>query len=130
MKWTYRSEYVKCGNERCKACPHGPYWYRYAKVKGKLKKEYIGKECAFAGGPAAEPGQVNPWNKIHDVRQATVALACEILGVDRYALDFETVKRIARQKLKDNHPDRGGDNATYCHINSAWTFLKAVQNWK
>lgn len=38
---TIRQEYVKCGNPDCTK-KHGPYFYAYWKVGGKLKKAYIG----------------------------------------------------------------------------------------
>lgn len=41
---TFRQEYVKCGKSHCRSCPHGPYWYAYRKVGGKLRKRYVGKE--------------------------------------------------------------------------------------
>ncbi len=37
------SKYVKCGNDRCKKCPHGPYYYLVYKEGGKTKWKYIGK---------------------------------------------------------------------------------------
>jgi Family of unknown function (DUF6788) len=40
---TIIKEYVKCGNPHCNKCKHGPYYYGYWKVNGKLKKKYIGK---------------------------------------------------------------------------------------
>jgi hypothetical protein len=43
---TYRLEYVKCGKSRCQCVVepcHGPYWYAYARVDGRLKKRYVGK---------------------------------------------------------------------------------------
>ncbi|NER40075.1 MAG: hypothetical protein F6J93_40140 [Oscillatoria sp. SIO1A7] len=44
----YRQEYSKCGKARCKTCEqgegHGPYWYSYQKINGRLKKKYIGKK--------------------------------------------------------------------------------------
>ena len=44
----YRQEYAKCGKESCKKCSegkgHGPYWYRYYREGGRLRKQYIGKE--------------------------------------------------------------------------------------
>jgi hypothetical protein len=41
---TIRSEYIKCGKDRCSHETHGPYYYAYwkdAKTK-KLMKKYIG----------------------------------------------------------------------------------------
>ncbi len=43
----YRPELVKCGKADCKKCAggggHGPYWYRFYRQEGKLRKQYIGK---------------------------------------------------------------------------------------
>src|SRR5215510_12388585 len=64
---TYMQQWVRCGNPRCRTCPHGPYWYAfYARpaskelmerrgrrgkltrivttVKGGTMRKYIGKE--------------------------------------------------------------------------------------
>ena len=43
-KVTYQLERVKCGKPNCQKCPHGPYWYGYKRVGGKLKSFYVGKE--------------------------------------------------------------------------------------
>jgi hypothetical protein len=43
---TYRLESIRCGKETCKCARgklHGPYWYSYARVKDKVKSQYIGK---------------------------------------------------------------------------------------
>jgi hypothetical protein len=43
---TDRLEYVRCGKPGCR-CErgqlHGPYWYRYQRVGGRLKSTYLGK---------------------------------------------------------------------------------------
>jgi hypothetical protein len=44
---TYRLEAIRCGKEKCKCARgqmHGPYWYSYARVDGKLKSTYVGKK--------------------------------------------------------------------------------------
>ncbi|MDQ3646185.1 MAG: hypothetical protein M3345_04535 [Actinomycetota bacterium] len=41
---TYRRENVRCGKEGCKSCPHGPYWYAYYRVEGRLRSRYIGRD--------------------------------------------------------------------------------------
>jgi hypothetical protein len=44
---TYRLEGIRCGKEKCKCARgklHGPYWYSYARVKDKVKSQYIGKK--------------------------------------------------------------------------------------
>src|SRR5919107_1205969 len=43
---TYRLEGVRCGKETCKCVRgklHGPYWYSYTRVKGKVTSQYVGK---------------------------------------------------------------------------------------
>ncbi len=44
---TYRQEWTRCNNERCKKCKdskgHGPYWYAYWREDEKVKKKYVGK---------------------------------------------------------------------------------------
>lgn len=44
---TYRLEEVRCGKEKCKCARgkfHGPYWYSYTRVAGKVKSQYVGKQ--------------------------------------------------------------------------------------
>jgi Family of unknown function (DUF6788) len=43
---TYRLEGVRCGKEKCKCARgklHGPYWYSYTRVKGRVISQYVGK---------------------------------------------------------------------------------------
>src|SRR5688572_18456370 len=44
----YQLEMTRCGKDSCKQCAddgqgHGPYWYKYSYVDGKVRKTYIGK---------------------------------------------------------------------------------------
>lgn len=44
---TYQHQYRKCGKPTCRCKrgqPHGPYWYAYARVNGKLTARYVGKD--------------------------------------------------------------------------------------
>jgi hypothetical protein len=44
---TYRLESIRCGKDKCKCARgqlHGPYWYSYMRIKGRIKSEYIGKK--------------------------------------------------------------------------------------
>jgi hypothetical protein len=50
-EYTLRKEYVSCGKQnsnKCKLCPHGPYYYAYWREKlpkqnrPKLRKKYLG----------------------------------------------------------------------------------------
>jgi hypothetical protein len=44
---TYRLEGIRCGKEKCKCARgqlHGPYWYSYMRIEGRVKSKYIGKK--------------------------------------------------------------------------------------
>lgn len=47
-KITYHQQMSYCGKARCSKCRtgvgHGPYWYAYQTVNGRVKRTYIGKE--------------------------------------------------------------------------------------
>ncbi len=47
-KITYHQQMSYCGKARCRKCSdgvgHGPYWYAYQMVNGRVKRTYIGKE--------------------------------------------------------------------------------------
>ena len=45
---TMQRELVPCGDERCRRCPHGPYWYAYWKQDGRTRSAYVGKHCDAA----------------------------------------------------------------------------------
>lgn len=38
-----RQQWVRCGKEACRRCPHGPYWYAYWREGGKRRSRYVGK---------------------------------------------------------------------------------------
>jgi len=40
--WTVTVEMTICNDETCSKCPHGPYYYYYKRIGGKMKKEYGG----------------------------------------------------------------------------------------
>ncbi|HHW04716.1 MAG TPA: hypothetical protein PK601_06810 [Methanothermobacter sp.] len=48
---TITKEKVNCGKPNCKRCPHGPYYYAYKQVNGKLKRLYIGRKLPEALKP-------------------------------------------------------------------------------
>ncbi len=54
-KVSYRQEHVRCGKDRCGACPHGPYWYAYWREDGKTRSRYIGRHL-----PGETPSPVVP----------------------------------------------------------------------
>lgn len=41
---SYLQRRVRCCNERCLSCPHGPYWYVITRRHGKTREVYIGKD--------------------------------------------------------------------------------------
>lgn len=47
----------------------------------------------------------------------------DVLGVDKNATD-EEIKKAYREKAKENHTDKGGDNDKMVSINKAWQVLK------
>ena len=129
MKWCYRSQYVRCGKRFCRSCPHGPYWYRFAKVGGKTRSEYVGKENPFtAQYEGKEPGD-NRLDDIFNRKTATVALALEIFGL-ALGVDQRAAKIQFRKLSLKLHPDRGGDHKAFARLNAAWSLLKVWYEWK
>ena len=51
----YRQEYVRCGKPGCLTCTagvgHGPYWYRYQRIDGRVVKSYVGKQLPEGVAP-------------------------------------------------------------------------------
>lgn len=48
-EWTYILQRVCCGKGNCRRCggrnyTHGPYWYAYRRMDGKLMSHYVGKQ--------------------------------------------------------------------------------------
>lgn len=38
-----REQWVRCGKQSCRTCPHGPYWYAYWSEAGRRRSRYVGK---------------------------------------------------------------------------------------
>lgn len=57
-KTTYHQQMSYCGKARCRKCRngdgHGPYWYAYQTVNGRVKRTYIGKELPPEALPFVE----------------------------------------------------------------------------
>jgi hypothetical protein len=119
---TYRSEWVKCGNPRCRSCPHGPYWYAYKRDGKKIRKRYVGKVRDDLAPPAPPPAAPDPWDRILCGTTASAALALEILG-------FATMPGRAdlgarwRRLAKERHPDRGGSERRFAQTETAYRYL-------
>jgi len=122
-KETYRREYVRCGKRGCKRCPHGPYWYAYWKEGKRLRKRYCGKTCPGGGSPDPLPNQGNRLDDIFHKQKATLALAKEILGFVILPTASE-LRTIARRKLFELHPDRGGNDQEFRRYSAAWAYVQ------
>jgi hypothetical protein len=126
--WTYRAQWVKCGKSRCKSCPHGPYWYRFKKIKGRTKSEYVGKKAPWVEQEYVEAKDANRMDDIFGRRSATDALALEILGMDA-SLGKAEAKRHYRKLCLEKHPDRGGDAKAFSYVSAAWSWLCCSRGW-
>lgn len=59
---TYRAEYRRCGNPRCKCArgeAHGPYFYAYHKQGGRTTRRYVGRTLP-PGAPEDGAGEGAP----------------------------------------------------------------------
>lgn len=52
----------------------------------------------------------------------------KILEVDPEA-SRETIEKAYRQKAKEAHPDKGGNNERMVKINAAWEAIKIFRGW-
>lgn len=132
-EWTYRCEFVKCSKAGC-ACgfgsPHGPYWYRYRREAGKVRKEYVGKERfkpdSESGRPDAAPLPFPiRWLDILNDGKASLHMAREILGVG-IICSREQAARAFRERIRATHPDAGGHEKEAACVIAAWNYMKAV----
>lgn len=72
-------KHSKCGNKRCKSCPHGPYWYR-ATFNPKTRRwiaKYIGVSLSKSKLKSAE---LEMW--------------------DRYKFFSDEIKRLHKERKK------------------------------
>lgn len=124
----FRCEYVCCGNQRCKSCPHGPYWYEYWREKDRVRKRYHGKK-----DPRSKPepsSAIDDLDAIFNKATATVTLACKILGGIGTDCSFKDGLNAYRLMSMNYHPDRAGNELKFQRINAAWSYLKAAKGWK
>ena len=141
----YRNEFVKCGKDQCKSCPHGPYWYWYwnekqESGKWKTRKRYVGKDLPrnFYRGPddpsapeTARPTPARPHPHDEILRRGCndIALAIAVLGIPLAITEAEATRAFRKLSLQC-HPDRGGDVKTMCRINAAWAILRRYKLWR
>jgi DnaJ domain len=131
MTVTYRCQYVRCCNPRCKSCPHGPYWYGFWKEGGRTKSRYYGKVDPRPGQPDSrvEASGLAHWRLIFDRRTASCSVATDILGLhERYTQD--DAKRAYRSRCFKWHPDREGSHELMQLANAAWSYLRGFHGWK
>ncbi|USZ72592.1 J domain-containing protein [Natronosalvus halobius] len=89
---------------------------------------------AGIGGARTEPGpgtgasstawrDGGPRERVSASNGPTTAEARSVLGVDPTA-DQATIKRAYRERVKDVHPDRGGDEAEFKRVTAAYDRLR------
>jgi hypothetical protein len=123
-KITYRQEYIRCG-KGCKGCPHGPYWYSYERIAGKLKKRYIGKNAPSSADQNNDKAAPHPWEPILRRSTATEKLAREILSLRSGASKSDMQSAFKKATMK-YHPDRGGSTIEMQCVVAAHTYLKSL----
>jgi len=129
VAWTYKLRYTKCGKRGCNVCSdgpaHGPYWYGYEHVGGRVRTKYFGK---------LPPGAEFAKQTSYDERYArweyhgkmSFPVALRIMGFENMPARSALIKRW-RELVSAHHPDIGGDTKVCSAINAAYTFLK--QPW-
>ena len=126
MKWTYKSEYVRCGKSKCKSCPHGPYWYRYAHTAQGMRKEYVGKGQAPPPEERDQLGKEHYHDLIFSRRTATAQLAREILGNVAVGETKKGVTKAFWRLCRIHHPDKGGNTRVMQRIAAAYAYLRVL----
>jgi DnaJ-domain-containing protein 1 len=115
---TYEQEYIRCGKAKCHCRTgkgHGPYWYAYEKIKGKLHKKYIGKKL-----PKNDPPPPPPPSEL------SLSDAYLVLGVESDA-PMSDVKKAYRRAIRAAHPDAGGTNERAVRVNAAWERIERAR---
>jgi hypothetical protein len=130
MTVTYRCQYVRCCNPRCRACPHGPYWYGFWKEGGRTRSCYYGKKDPRPPAPrVVKASELERWRAMFERRTASVELAQEILGLG-VIYDQDAATQAYRKRCMDWHPDRQGDSEKMQMANAAWSYLRAFYHWR
>lgn len=113
-------EWIRCGKQGCRKCPHGPYLYEYFRQDGRLKKKYIGK--AFADAlPDDEPDE--PLAVVEE-ENLTQDQARVILGV-AFGYSFTEMRQSYRDAVRALKPmDAEVAAARYVLLKAAWKVLR------
>lgn len=126
--YTFELRYVRCGKAPCFNCDfgygHGPYWYAYKRVNGRVKSYYVGKRepASWEAIPADQPEPtVDPRWVFKGRMDGRSAL--RILGFTSWPEQAVLRKRWAAL-VSQHHPDRGGNTKICAAINVAYEYLK------
>lgn len=130
MKWSYQTEYIACG-EKCPACPHGPFWYRYRDEEGKRVREYVGVFHPLHDVLVAtdKMPKYDPRKEILDRRTANRPIAYDILGLkpsptaEQAKRAFETLASFCRLDLDNLHEE-------LALITCAYSYLRVCNDWR
>ena len=89
--------------------------FAYSKPISRNKRlREVNRQNFFGNFGGSGGGHTNP--NVENTKLYTV------LGVDKKA-DATSIKRAYRKKVKENHPDRGGDTEKFKEINAAYEIL-------
>lgn len=123
---SFQSEWVKCGNPRCRSCPHGPYWYEYWREGKTVKKRYHGRNRPGAGqgNATAAPPEVKWYEAMLTEKTASLKLALRILELPGLPKTRSDLTKAYRKKMLVCHPDRGGDHLFAQCVNAAYSYCK------
>jgi hypothetical protein len=119
----YRLEYVRCGRQSCKSCPHGPYWYGYQRVAGRLRKRYYGRTDPRPDGYGEDGADTPTWAKTDAI------WCCGVLGISLNATSGEA--RSAYMVIYQRCFGVPGKDAkrTQARAAHAWVRLCALRAW-
>lgn len=125
--WSYQLRYVRCGKYSCRKCQagygHGPYWYAYRRIGGRVTSRYVGKlppEAQFRQPPSGEPSVDTRW--VFEGRM-DAKTALRIMGFSVWPVQRDLQKRW-RELVHLHHPDTGGDTRICAAINVAYGYLR------
>ena len=129
---TIRDEMIRCGKKGCTKCPHGPFRYAYFRVKGRLKKRYIGKVPTAETEPKFVLGEHNERSRFFPLVRGNPAyfkLACECLGVTEHQ-NREAVRKRYHYLSKKQVTSAYNSGVGLVILEGAWLAVRRFQGWK